>query len=80
MEEEKIKKGPRSQECRTYTVHIFPPIHLNNTLPVEINILEPPEARQKVEKGDGIDLFNLIAGIPFSFTVKFTFLIVYFTI
>uniref|UniRef100_A0A1I8B4S6 FSA_C domain-containing protein n=1 Tax=Meloidogyne hapla TaxID=6305 RepID=A0A1I8B4S6_MELHA len=61
--EDKIRRGAKSSEYSIYTIHLFPPIHFVNLLPLCLEITEP--IRREVTSGDGVDLYNLIAGMTF---------------
>nr|CAD2162862.1 unnamed protein product [Meloidogyne enterolobii] len=61
--EEKIRRGAKSSEYSIYTINLFPPIHFVNLLPLCLEIVEP--IRREVTSGEGVDLYNLIAGMPF---------------
>ncbi|KAL3081088.1 hypothetical protein niasHT_037556 [Heterodera trifolii] len=67
--DEPIRRG----NCRfveivsAYTVHLFPPIHFINTLPMPVQISVPVQC--ELAGGDGLDIMNLIVGFPLIFTV-----------
>ncbi|KAL3106032.1 hypothetical protein niasHT_022213 [Heterodera trifolii] len=68
--DEPIRRGNRRFEdadCAAYTVHLFPPIHFINTLPMPVQISVPVHC--ELAGGDGLDIVNLVAGFPLIFTV-----------